>query len=211
MPDVVVQEWIEGEDSDIYFCLQCLDGQGQAVASFTGRKIRSWPPQVGGTASCTAAPEAHAELSALTANFFRDAGVVGMAGMEYKRDSRTREFRMVEPTIGRTDYQEEVATLNGVNLPHAAYCAEVGLTFPAPIAARRPVAWRVRSEDVQSAALQGQRAGQGFPRGGPVADALWRWRDPAPFLVQTGRRVRNALHTRTMKMMPGSRPAGSKT
>jgi predicted ATP-grasp superfamily ATP-dependent carboligase len=211
MPDVVVQEWIEGEDSDIYFCLQYLDGQGQAVASFTGRKIRSWPPQVGGTASCTAAPEAHAELSELTSRFFRDAGVVGMAGMEYKRDSRTREFRMVEPTIGRTDYQEEVATLNGINLPHAAYCAELGLTFPAPSAVRHPVAWRVRSEDSQSAALQGQRPGQGFPRGGQVADALWRWRDPQPFLVQNWRRVRNGLHTRTMKMMPGSRPAGSKT
>src|SRR6185312_13830169 len=87
MPDVVVQEWIAGPDSNIYFCLQYLDRKSQMVASFTGRKIRSWPPGVGGTASCTAAPEAHAELSQLTARFFRDADVVGMAGMEYKRDA----------------------------------------------------------------------------------------------------------------------------
>jgi predicted ATP-grasp superfamily ATP-dependent carboligase len=210
MPDVVVQEWIEGQDSDIYFCLQYLDGRGEAVASFTGRKIRSWPPQVGGTASCTAAPEAHEELSQLTARFFREAGVVGMAGMEYKRDARTREFRMVEPTIGRTDYQEEVATLNGVNLPHAAWCCELGRVFPTLTTVRRPIIWRVRSEDVQSAALQGQRPGQGFPRGSRVVDALWRWSDPQPALVQNFRRVRNALHTRTARMMPGARPAGSK-
>lgn len=210
MPDVVVQEWIEGQDSDIYFCLQYLDGQGRPVASFTGRKIRSWPPQVGGTASCTAAPEAHDELSRLTARFFRDAGVVGMAGMEYKRDARTREFRMVEPTIGRTDYQEEVATLNGVNLPYAAWCCESGRAIPASAAARRPVAWRVRSEDAQSAAQQGQRSGQGFPRGACVVDALWRWNDPWPSFARGYRLVRTALHARTARMMSASRPARSK-
>ena len=210
MPDVVVQEWIEGRDSDIYFCLQYLDGQGRVVASFTGRKIRSWPPQVGGTASCTAAPEAHAELSELTARFFRGVGVAGMAGMEYKRDSRTREFRMVEPTIGRTDYQEEVATLNGVNLPHAAWCCELGLPFTKTAAIGRPIAWRVRSEDVQSAALQGQSPTDGYPRGGRMADALFRWTDPSPYLVQNFRRIRNALHTRTARITSGSRPAGSK-
>src|SRR3546814_6627002 len=101
MADVVVQEWIEGPDSSIYFCLQCLDRHGQVVASFTGRKIRSWPPQVGGTASCVAAPEVHAELSAMTTRFFQAAGVIGLASMEYKRDTRSGEFRMVEPTIDR--------------------------------------------------------------------------------------------------------------
>ena len=211
MPDMVVQEWIEGQDSDIYFCLQYLDRRQRVVASFTGHKIRSWPPHVGGTASCTAAPEVHDELTRITAGFFQAAGVAGMAGMEYKRDVRTNEFRMVEPTIGRTDYQEEVATLNGVNLPYAAYCAELDAVFPAPVIVSRPVAWRVRSEDVQSAALQGQRPGQGFARGGLVADALWRWRDPLPFLVQHWGRVRRALHSRTTKLMPGSRPAGNKT
>jgi len=210
MQDVVVQEWIEGPDSNIYFCLQYLDGQGQVAASFTGRKIRSWPPQVGGTASCTAAPEAHHELSQLTARFFRDADVVGMAGMEYKRDARAHEFRMVEPTIGRTDYQEEVATLNGVNLPYAAYCSELDLPFPAPVVNRRPVVWRVRSEDNRSAQMQNQRPGQGVPRGGRVADAVARWNDPLPFLVQNLRRVLRAVRIRTSRTIPPTHAARSK-
>ncbi|KZC41791.1 MULTISPECIES: carboxylate--amine ligase [Rhodanobacter] len=211
MADVVVQEWIEGPDSNIYFCLQCLGGQGQVVGSFTGRKIRSWPPQVGGTASCTAAAEVHAELSAMTTRFFQAAGVIGMAGMEYKRDARSGEFRMVEPTIGRTDYQEEVASLNGVNLPYAAWCSELGLSFPPPAAAKRPVVWRVRSEDMQSAAAQGQQLTQGYPRGGRVADALCRWCDPMPCLAEGMQRVRRALHSRTSKMLPGSLAARSKS
>ncbi|TAN03002.1 MAG: FAD-dependent oxidoreductase [Rhodanobacteraceae bacterium] len=209
MPDVVVQEWIDGPDSNIYFCLQYLDRQGQLVASFTGRKIRSWPPQTGGTASCTAAPEAHAELSRLTEQFFRATGVVGMASMEYKRDARSGAFRMVEPTIGRTDYQEEVATLNGVNLPHAAWCSELDKPFPAPMPAARVRVWRVRSEDQQSAAAQQQPASLGM-QGASVVDALWRGSDPVPGLLHGWRRVQRALQSRTAKVMPGSQTAGSK-
>ena len=211
MADVVVQEWIEGPDSGIYFCLQYIHGNGQTVASFTGRKIRSWPPQVGGTASCTIAPEAHAELSGLTTRFFRDAGVTGMASMEYKRDARNGEFLMVEPTIGRTDYQEEVATLNGVNLPFAAYCAELGLPFRATPLVSRPTAWRVRLEDIQSAAAQRQRSGDGFEGTDRVADALWRASDPVPWLVQNVQRAQRRLRNRAWKKsVPGSEVARSR-
>lgn len=211
MDDIVVQEWIEGPDSNIYFCLQYVDRQGQVAASFTGRKIRSWPPQVGGTASCIAAPEVHEELSAMTTQFFQAAGVIGMASMEYKRDSRSGEFRMVEPTVGRTDYQEEVATLNGVNLPHAAWCAELGMPFPPPAVCGRSVVWRVRSQDNQSAAAQDQPLKRGYPKGALVAEALWRRDDPMPALIQSLRRVRGALGRRASKMMGGSSAAGSKS
>lgn len=211
LPDIVVQEWIEGPDSAIYFCLQYLDSKGEAIASFSGRKIRSWPPQTGGTASCTAAPEVHDELSPLTTDFFRAAGVIGMAGMEYKRDARTSAWRMVEPTIGRTDYQEEVATLNGVNMVHAAWCSELGLPCPAPMPPAHPCAWRVRSEDMQSAARQGQRPAQGYSRGERVADALYRWHDPQPFLMQSLQRACRALDTRMSKLVGGWQATGGKS
>lgn len=210
MPDIVVQEWIEGPDSTIYFCLQYLHPDGHVAASFTGRKIRSWPPQVGGTASCVAAAEFHDELSAITAQFMHAAGVVGMASMEYKRDVRSGEFRMVEPTIGRTDYQEEVATLNGTNVPYAAWCSELGLPVPRANASQSPVVWRVQSEDSQSAAAQGHSAAEAYPAGCQVADALWRWRDPVPGLAQGMGRAQRALYNRTLKLLRGSPAAGSK-
>src|SRR5690348_7942485 len=192
MPDVVVQEWTEGPDSSIYFCLQYIDARG------------------GGTASCAPAPDAHAELSALTTKFFRDAGVTGMAAMEYKRDARTGAFRMVEPTVGRTDYQAEIATLNGVNLPHAAYCGALGLSFPAPRPASKAIAWRVRSEDTQSARAQRQRPKDGFEAMNGIADAIWRWSDPMPGLVNLSHRAKQALHTRAARMSPSTEPLGSK-
>lgn len=142
MPDMIVQEWIEGDDSDIYFCLQYIGDGGTAVASFVGRKLRSWPPRIGGTASCIAAPEHAHELTIMTQRFFQRVGFEGMGSMEYKRDRRDGRFYMVEPTVGRTDFQEEVATVNGVNIPLAAYRHESGMPPLGAVTVVPPRLWR---------------------------------------------------------------------
>lgn len=181
LADMVVQEWIEGEDSEIYFCLQYIGEDGQLVASFVGRKIRSWPLRVGGTASCTAAWEEYQELTDTTLHFFRATGFSGMGSMEYKRDSRDGKFYMVEPTVARTDFQEEVATVNGVNLPLAAYLHE--LSLPQELAPRpdKPITWRDPLSDKW--AFQ-ENGGRPDPRsqGNKVMDAYWRLNDPQPWL-----------------------------
>lgn len=177
LSDLIVQEWIEGSDSDIYFCLQYIAADGSTVASFVGRKIRSWPPRIGGTASCTAAPEYQDKLSALTTDFFRQVGFVGMGSMEFKRDPRDGEFYMVEPTVGRTDFQEEVATLHGHNLPLAAYCTETGVALPPVQAVTRQTLWREPVTDRWSLELQPDLRN---PAGVAIADAYWRRGDPMP-------------------------------
>lgn len=181
LADMVVQEWIEGSDGDIYFCLQYIGGQGDVVGSFPGRKIRSWPPRIGGTASCTAAWEHEQELREMTAAFFRAVGFVGMGSMEYKRDPRDGRFHMVEPTVGRTDFQEEVATVNGCNLPLMAYCHELGLSVPPVHAAQPPRIWREAQIDRWS-----QEEGDGevdeASRGYVICDAYRRWNDPLPWM-----------------------------
>lgn len=186
MSDLIVQEWIEGSDSDIYFCLQYIGANGETVASFAGRKIRSWPPRIGGTASCTSAPEFQDELSAMTKSFFRRVGFVGMGSMEYKRDPRNGRFYMVEPTVGRTDFQEEVATLNGANIPLIAYCHEAGLPSPKVTNIRPPKIWREPITDRWSAELQPE-----IPSADGIAvDAYWRKNDAMPWLALTWERIK---------------------
>jgi hypothetical protein len=58
------------------------------------------------TASCTAAPEVHATLHQLTEAFFAQMSFEGMGSMEFKRDARSGDFLMIEPTVGRIDWQE---------------------------------------------------------------------------------------------------------
>lgn len=191
LPDVVVQEWIPGNDSDIYFCLQQLSEEGKAEASFVGRKIRSWPPNVGGTASCMSAESFADELANRTASFFQRVGMRGLASMEYKRHELTGEFVAIEPTVGRTDYQEEVATLNGVNLPLAYYRAAIGEPGFARTSVDRLSAaiWRDRAAEEQSSSHPDQIV-KGWPPGsGKVYDALWRAADPGPWLAAQCQRV----------------------
>lgn len=192
LADMVCQEWIEGTDDEVYFCLQYVGADGEAVSSFTGRKIRAWPPRIGGTASCTAAWEVADQLAAMTTKFFRQVEFTGMGSMEYKRDARDGRFYMVEPTVARTDFQEEVATLNGVNIPQAAYRYESGLPQVAARKTAIPQVWREPMSDKWS-----------FQEGGGkidlrsqshvVNDAYFRLRDPRPWFDLMALRVLSRL------------------
>jgi len=194
LSDLIVQEWIEGPDTAIYFCLMYRGSDGP-VSSFTGRKLTVWPPAVGTTSSCTSAPEAHDELHRLTEAFFAAVSFVGMGSMEYKRDARSGQFFMIEPTVGRVDWQEEVATLNGVNIPLAAYRHEIGAPLP-PAVQARPVIWRDGARHWKAT-----RAGASFASpASEVRDAYWRLNDPLPALFHAltmfMRTLRRALRRR---------------
>lgn len=177
VPELVVQEWIEGPDSEIYFCLQYRAVDGKTVCSFTGRKLDIWPPDVGVTVTCTAAPEARSLLQPLTESFFQAASFFGMGAMEFKRDTRTGRFLLIEPTVGRVDLQEEVATLHGTNIPLSAYLHEVGLEVPPAEEYTAAVAWRGSwSHRTRAHGPHAAKAGKPFKR----YDAYWRIYDPMP-------------------------------
>lgn len=181
---LVVQEWIPGDDSQIYFCLFYCGRPGDApVSMFTGRKILSHPRGVGSTGICIAAPEAKDALEPLTRRFIDLVGFEGLGSLEFKWHPDRREFLMIEPTVGRTDWQEEVATLCGENIPLAAYCHELGLPPPQ----KRPgrAIWRENFRRAWPAEL---------PRdGASLYDGYWRITDPGPgiahYLEETVRRI----------------------
>ena len=193
--EVLVQEWIEGPNDSIYFSLCCM-GRPAPVA-FTGRKGRSWRPQIGNTASCWAAPEVAEELEDLTIRFFRQVDVTsGLASMEFKRDQRGGRFLMVEPTVGRADAQEEIAALCGINLCHVAYCDAAGLPRP-PLHLDPTHVWRNEFTDFVSARMLGTSCA--YPPNQRVHNAHWRWDDPAPALLALAGYANRALRRVTGK------------
>lgn len=190
MPQMIVQEWLEGEDSDIYFCLGFWDADSNLVGeSFTGRKVRSWPLQVGGTASCTAAPEAADELTRLTCAFARATGYVGQMGMEFKHDARRGGYYMVEPTVGRTDYQHEIATLSGCNVLDMMVAHLAG-TPVRPCGPSKAVLWYDEVSDAK--ALAAGAPDRHFRDRRRVA-AVWRPQDPLPTLADLAQRASGKL------------------
>lgn len=194
--EVIVQEWIEGSNDSIYFCL-CYIGPRSSVA-FTGRKGRSWPPQIGLTASCWAAPEVAEELEDLTIRFFRSIGFTnGFASMEYKRDQRDRGFRFVEPTVGRTDGQVEISALCGINLCHVAYCDAAGQPCP-PLNLDPTHVWRDEFTDFISARILGTSCF--YPPHHRIHNAYWRWDDPGPALLKSARGVKARLKAKLVAL-----------
>lgn len=183
-PDLIVQEWVRGRESDIYFCLQYRGENGFTVSSFVGRKLRSWPPQTGSTASCTAAPEVAPLLTRLTKEFFNETQLAGMCSMEFKLDQETGNFFMIEPTVGRTDWQEEIASINGVNIPLSAYCYEAGLPLPAEEVIQPSQIWvhpqsyfrSVVSSMLAAGSWRDRRMTVGISRLAPY----WHFDDPMP-------------------------------
>lgn len=171
---LVVQEWIDGADSDIFFTLFTCDSNSRPMAMFSGRKLVCDPPAVGSTAVCVEAPEAADELEKISRHFISRTAYQGIGSLEFKRDKRDGRFVIVEPTVGRTDWQEEIATLCGINLPLMTYLTEVGQSVKDASSERAVVAWR---------ASIGYRLPHGaLPEGARTFDGYFRLDDPLPGL-----------------------------
>jgi predicted ATP-grasp superfamily ATP-dependent carboligase len=170
---VVVQEWIDGPDSSIYFALFHGGETAPSSTIFFGRKLAAYPPGLGSTAVCVPAPEAAAVLRPLTEKFLAVSQYRGLGSLEFKWDARAQRFVIIEPTVGRTDWQEEIARLNGVNLALVAYRCALGLEPPPPAPPVRAAAWR---ESVR-------HFGRGSRLGMPTYDGYWRRDDPLPALA----------------------------
>jgi D-aspartate ligase len=176
--DAIVQEWIEGPDHGIYFCLFFCDADGQPLRIFTGRKLTAFPPGVGSTATCIAAPNVQAQLEALTTRLTTRVKFAGMGGLEFKRNERTGEFVIIEPTVGRTDWQEEIAALSGVNIPMAAWAFASGRPVGPAACGAATVAWRTSLK---------HRAPIGLRDAGiRIVDGYWRATDPLPGMIFYG-------------------------
>jgi predicted ATP-grasp superfamily ATP-dependent carboligase len=192
---LVVQEWIPGADSDLYFGLFACAGDGRVIGLFCGRKLVCSPPSIGNTALCAPAGAAAADVAALTLRFVAETHYRGIGGLEFKRDCRTGRLLIVEPTVGRTDWQSEVATLNGVNLPVLAALDELGLPpighesetggAPRPAGAARAGEAPARAGAGGASAVAWRasfthRRPRGLPRDMRLVDGYFRLSDPMP-------------------------------
>ena len=192
----VAQEWIPGDDSEIYFCLAYFDEQSRAVATFTGRKLRQWPRAAGNTslAESSGIPSIKQE----TVRLFESVKFRGLGSVEFKRDPRTGDFKIMEPTVGRANLQSETATANGVNLTWIAYSDLAGLDHGRIRLRPRAAVWINEYTDLQSGMV---RVGRGeLSLGGwmrsyrrPRYYAWFSWKDPMPAFVMGARLAVKAI------------------
>ncbi len=119
---ILVQDWIEGNDTHLHFCNTYLS-EGSALGRFEGRKLRSSPPARGqGT---VVEPFISDEVYQLTIRFFKPLRLSGPSALELKRDSLDRWW-VIEPTVGRTEFLVGCCVANNVNIPLIEYFHQTG-------------------------------------------------------------------------------------
>lgn len=119
---VLAQEWISGNDRDIYFCGLYLSNN-KMIARFDGRKIKSFPEALGQT--LIAEPFRDDSVYQVTQKFFENLNITGCVSLEIKKDNNQNVW-IIEPTVGRTDFWVKLCTENGINFPFIEYSHVVG-------------------------------------------------------------------------------------
>jgi predicted ATP-grasp superfamily ATP-dependent carboligase len=117
--DILVQQWIPGSDSDIYFCLVYYSQNAKLVNYFCGRKIMQWPPLGGSTA--VAISDDNDATKDITIALFNKVNYRGLGSVEYKKNPIDNKMYIMEPTVGRNDFQSYLAVTGNTNLTKMAY------------------------------------------------------------------------------------------
>lgn len=192
--EAIIQEYIPGEDSDLFFCFQYYTTDKSLACSLSGRKIRQYPSLCGSTSSCEVAYDP--KIEHLTTSFFTQIDYVGPCSMEFKRDPRDGVYYFIEPTIGRHDWNNAFGAGNGFPMPYINYLDAVGGDIPQYKQKRLPRRWIRWSADFETAKekmRQGDLSVWAWLKSirPPVTGAIFAWDDLGPVYRSYAKRVKN--------------------
>lgn len=187
-----IQEVIPGGDDTIWTLGSYRDAAGRPLASFTGRKLRQWPPSFGTGRACEArwdpglVERGHALLDAL--------GYHGISQLEVKRDHRDGRDHLIEVNP-RSWLWISLATHVGVNIPYACYLDAIGAPRTWPAGHRSGAKWLLTPKHLAASARELRRrqwtVGEfAYTLRPPLVDGVLSLRDPRPGLGQVLRLAR---------------------
>jgi D-aspartate ligase len=200
---LMIQEWIEGNDADLYSCNCYFNACSEPVVTFIARKLRQWPPETG--TSCLGEEVRNDFVLEESIRLFRSVNYRGLGYVEMKRDQRTGKHYIIEPNIGRPTGRSAISEAGGVELLYTKYCDVLGLPLPASRQQKyKGTKWIYLQHDIPSALHYWKRGeltlGEWWRSvRGARFDAVLSLSDPAPFLrslgkagkILPGRRMRN--------------------
>lgn len=187
-----VSEVIPGDDSCLWSLGSYRDAAGRPLASFTGRKLRQWPPRFGTARAAESrwdpglAERGHALLDEL--------GFHGISQVEVKRDPRDGRDNLIEVNP-RSWLWVGLATACGVNLPYECWRDAAGMPRTLPAGHRDGRRWVLAGKHLVASAREirrGEWSARAFLESlrPPVTDGVIDPRDPRPALALYGRMLR---------------------
>lgn len=114
----IFQEEVIGMANRMYTVGIYADKDSKLLAIFTGRKVRGFPPDIG---DCIVGQsEPLPELVELTKKLIKDLNYTGVAEVEFKKDAKTEEYKLLEINP-RSWSWIGITPACGVNIPLIAY------------------------------------------------------------------------------------------
>lgn len=125
MPYFLFQEYVEGLSDTMFTIGIYADRQHTVKGLFTGRKVRGFPPDIG---DCIVGQveEIPDEIKAIVKNICKTIGYHGIAEFEFKRDSVSGQFKLIEINP-RSWSWIGITPACGVSLPWMAYADLTGV------------------------------------------------------------------------------------
>lgn len=199
--DAIGQELVSGPETAVESYHVYVDREGETVAEFSGRKLRTRPPEYGMT---TALTTSHAEdVIDLGRDIVKKLGLLGVAKVDFKR-GRDGRLRLLEVNP-RFNLWHHAGARAGVNIPALVWADLTGQQRPAASVARPGVRW-CSVTDFRAA----REAGLSLPRWGQwmvgcETREIAALHDPIPFLHLCASRLTKRVARR---ILLGMRPAG---
>jgi D-aspartate ligase len=152
---VMATEIVPGPENAFRSYYSYLDQHGSPLLHFNRHKLRQFPPGFGSACYATDGPDPDAARIGL--RFFQAVGLRGIGNVEFKRDARDGELKLIEcnPRLTAGDSHLQLC---GVDLPLIAYSRAVGLPLPPAETVRTGLHVWHPVEDVR-AFLSGRGAG----------------------------------------------------
>jgi predicted ATP-grasp superfamily ATP-dependent carboligase len=189
-----ISEVIPGGDECLWTLGSYRDAQGRPLASFTGRKLRQWPPRFG--TARAAESRWDPDLAGRCHALLDELGFHGISQVEVKRDPRDGRDHLIEVNP-RSWLWISLATACGVNIPRACWMDATGTPARWRAGHRSGLRWTLGAKHL-AASVREVRRGRWDARSAlasvrpPIVDGVLDPRDPVPALAQYARLARLA-------------------
>jgi predicted ATP-grasp superfamily ATP-dependent carboligase len=193
------QEYIPGGDDAIWSFHGFAAPDGEILAWFVGRKIRTYPELTGDSAYLRL--DHDDAVAALGFELARRLGLAGVFKMDFKRDAASGKLYLLEINA-RYNLWHYLGARNGVNLAKVAYEFLTAGRRPPPAAAQARCRWLSLRNDWRAYKELSARGRLNFARWllslayVPKVYETFSWTDPMPFLRYWNTRLRSAAARR---------------
>jgi D-aspartate ligase len=146
---VIVQEIIQGDDSNLHYFISYLDRNQNCIGSFTGIKERIAPVHFGSASYVDLVY--NRELEEMTIKWLKDMKFWGISGVEVKKDIRDSKYKLIEvnPRFGLWD---EIGNKFGIDVAMMSYNELLGKPLVPVKVTKTNIRWISIHRDIRASA-----------------------------------------------------------